>query len=96
MVVGSGPEKLKKVKNVVLENWVDQETLFSYYKTADIFLSTSLYEGYGMSMVEARAAGCPIVATDAGIAPEIAARVCPVGDAECLAVGIVDVLSKKQ
>ncbi len=96
VVVGSGPEKLKKVKNVVLENWVDQETLFSYYKTADIFLSTSLYEGYGMSMVEARAAGCPIVATDAGIAPEIAARVCPVGDAECLAVGIVDVLSKKQ
>ena len=93
VIVGSGPEKIKPTKNIVLENWVDQNTLFSYYKTADVFLSTSLYEGYGMSMVEANATGLPIVATDAGIAPEIASHVCPVGDIVCIADAIVRILS---
>ncbi|HUD04018.1 MAG TPA: glycosyltransferase, partial [Candidatus Paceibacterota bacterium] len=58
------------------------------YKTADIFLSTSLYEGYGMSMAEANVAECPIIATDAGIAPKIARHLCPVGDVVCLASAI--------
>ena len=93
VIVGSGPEKFRTGKNIVVESWADQPTLFSYYKTADVFLSTSLYEGYGMSMVEANATGLPIVATDAGIAPEIASHVCPVGDIVCIADAIVRILS---
>ena len=93
LIVGSGPIKIPNTKNVVTEKWVDQETLFSYYKTADIFLSTSLYEGYGMSMLEAHAAGCPVVATDAGIAQEVTGNICPVGDIVCIAGAIVGIIS---
>jgi len=94
LIVGSGPEKFKNSKNVVFENWADQETLFSYYKTADVFLSTSLYEGYGMSMIEAHAANCPIVSTDAGIAKEVTKKICPVGDVECVAHTLCEILKK--
>lgn len=70
VVVGAGPEAGSvKGKNVVLESWADHDTLISYMKTCDVFLSSSLYEGYGLSMLEAHAAGATLVATDAGIAP---------------------------
>ncbi len=84
VIVGSGQEseklkaksaKLNLEKNVIFEPWIDQETLYSYYKTADLFLVTSLYEGYGMTLVEALAAGCPIVSTDIGVAREMGARI---------------------
>ena len=60
-------------KSIVFEGWTDKPTLYSYYKTADLFLNTSLFEGYGMALVEAQAAGCRIVSTDVGVAGEIAA-----------------------
>ncbi len=80
LIVGDGPEgerlkersrKLGLEKNVILESWTDD--LPSYYKTADLFLATSLYEGYGMALVEAQAADCPIISTDVGVAREIGA-----------------------
>lgn len=61
--------------SVIFESWADQQTLYSYYKTADIFLVTSLFEGYGMTLVEAHAAGCSVVSTDVGVAREIGATV---------------------
>lgn len=44
-----------------------------YYKAADVVLVTSEYEGYGMTIVEALAAGCPTVSYDVGIAREAGA-----------------------
>jgi len=61
--------------NIIFENWVDQEILYSYYKTADLFLNTSWYEGYGMTLVEAHAAGCKIISTDVGVAREVGAKI---------------------
>ena len=60
-------------QSVIFEDWADKATLASYYKTADLFLNTSLFEGYGMALVEAKAAGCKIVSTDVGIAGEVGA-----------------------
>ena len=96
VIVGSGREeeslksKVKSLKlgnNVVFESW--QQNLISYYKTADLFLNTSNFEGYGMALVEAAAAGCPILTTEVGIAGEFfkhgeSALLCPVGDTLCL------------
>jgi glycosyltransferase involved in cell wall biosynthesis len=54
-------------KSIVFEGWTDKPTLYSYYKTADLFLNTSLFEGYGMALIEANAAKCKIVSTDVGV-----------------------------
>ncbi|MBI3671782.1 glycosyltransferase family 4 protein, partial [Candidatus Azambacteria bacterium] len=75
LIVGDGPEKEKlKAKrstlnaNIIFEDWTDD--LASYYKTSDIFLLTSDYEGYGRTIIEALVAGTPVVSTDVGYARE--------------------------
>ena len=83
-VVGYGLEN-----NVKFEPAVDHDTLFSYYKTADLFLLTSNYEGYGRSVIEAMTAGLPVVMTDVGLAREIVINgengvVVPVGDTKAI------------
>jgi glycosyltransferase involved in cell wall biosynthesis len=52
---------------IIFESWADKAMLYSYYKTADLFLNTSLFEGYGMALIEANAAKCKIVSTDVGV-----------------------------
>jgi glycosyltransferase involved in cell wall biosynthesis len=37
-----------------------------YYSAFDVFLSTSVYEGLSIAMLEAQARGCPVVTADAG------------------------------
>lgn len=95
IIVGDGPEKenlrllayaLRLQNNVIFEPWADD--IIYYYKTADVFLNTSNYEGYGRSLVEAAAAGCPIITSAVGVVgellkDEVNAFVCPVGDREC-------------
>jgi len=81
VIVGEGSEKerLKAMAEgygishqVVFEPWV--EDLAPYYKSADLFLVTSKFEGYGMSIVEALAAGTPVLSSDVGVAGEAGAE----------------------
>lgn len=78
IIVGSGSTEpqLKRLvkelgleKNVVFVGWQDE--LVSYYKTADIYLQTSVFEGYGLSLIEAGLNGLPIVTTPVGIARDL-------------------------
>lgn len=46
-----------------------------YYALADLVLVPSYYEGYCMTIIEALAAGVPVISTDVGIAPEAGARI---------------------
>lgn len=48
-----------------------------YLAMADVVLSTSPYESYGASIVEALAAGVPVVALDVGVAREAGAIIAP-------------------
>ncbi len=76
VIVGSGPEEreIKKyvkennISNIFFENWC--EDIFSYMKTADLFLLPSLYEGWGLTVVESVVCGTPVVMTDVGCAGE--------------------------
>lgn len=46
-----------------------------YYHLADLVLVPSLYEGYGLVIIEALAAGIPVLSTDVGVAKEAGAIV---------------------
>src|SRR3989344_5795663 len=78
IIVGDGPlvKRIRKYaihlsisENVVLEGW--QTDLVSYYKGANLFLHTALFEGYGMVLIEALACGVPIVTSDVGVASSL-------------------------
>ena len=83
--------------NIIFGGW--QADLISYYKTADLFLLTSNYEGYGMTLIEAAATGCPIVSTDVGVVGTVInaenALVCAVGDEICITQSIRRVIENK-
>lgn len=77
--------------SVIFEPWAGRAVLYSYYKTTDLFLNTSFFEGYGMALVEASAAGRKIVSTDVGVAKEIGATIVD-WDVGSVADGITRVL----
>lgn len=98
IIVGSGKEKhylinlAKKLNisnSVIFEDW--NNDIVSYYKTCDIFLLTSWYEGYGMSLVEAQACGTKVVSTDVGIAKELSIKTVKY-DEDSIAWGIMEYL----
>jgi glycosyltransferase involved in cell wall biosynthesis len=51
---------------------VDDATLADLYRAAAVSAYPSLYEGFGLPVVEAMACGCPVVASDRGALPEVA------------------------
>jgi glycosyltransferase involved in cell wall biosynthesis len=50
---------------------VAQGELFEWYRKGDIFVYPSLYENFGQPILEAAAAGLPIISTPVGVAKEI-------------------------
>ena len=76
-IVGAGSllEQLKSiVKQEDVEEWVEFPghvlDVLPFYKTADLLLVTSTYEGYGMVIVEALSAKIPVLSSDVGVARE--------------------------
>lgn len=75
---------------------VESTRLNALYEHADLFVSSSLYEGYGMVLAEAMSHGLAIVSTTGGAAaetiPDGAAIKVPPNDAEALAGAIARML----
>jgi glycosyltransferase involved in cell wall biosynthesis len=65
-------KQLRVENRVFFEGFTDPAP---YYKLADLMLAPSRYEGYGLAIVEALAAGTPVLATDVGIAREAGALI---------------------
>lgn len=61
------------IKGKLLQYQVDDNLLGSIYRSATALVFPSLYEGFGMPVVEAFNCGCPVTAGRQGALPEIAA-----------------------
>jgi glycosyltransferase involved in cell wall biosynthesis len=57
--------------NVIFMNNLSQGDLAKIYNKARFYLTTSLYEGFGLPLVEAMACGCPVVASSTEIHREV-------------------------
>jgi len=68
-------EKLNLKDKIIMIRWVSHSELRVFYRLADLFVFPSLYESFGMPVLEAMACGCPVVTSSTGATPEI------VGDA---------------
>ena len=87
---------LRIIDKVRFEGW--QGDVSSYYKTADVFVSTSDFEGYGLTLVEAASVRCPIVTTPVGIAQDVlrdgtSVLVCRDRSPSCFARAIIKILT---
>ncbi|MDG0979367.1 MAG: glycosyltransferase family 4 protein [Halieaceae bacterium] len=74
---------------------VSQEDLVAFYNEASVFVSPSLYEGFGLPAAEAMASGTAVVVTKGGALPEVVGQdgiVVPAGDSQALAVAVADLL----
>ena len=81
IIVGEGRER-EMLKRLAHERGIGERVFFEgraeqmpYLALADLMLTPSLYEGYGMAIIEALAAGVPVLSGDVGIAPEAGALV---------------------
>lgn len=61
-------------KDIVYVGFVSQEDLLYLYQHAGCFIFPSLYEGFGLPILESMAAGCPVVAYDNSSLPEVAGK----------------------
>lgn len=52
--------------------FVDAKVLAELFRHAHAFVMPSLYEGFGLPLVEAMSCGCPVITSDRGSLPEIA------------------------
>jgi glycosyltransferase involved in cell wall biosynthesis len=52
--------------------WVTEDVLIHEYLEADVFAYPSIYEGFGIPVIEAMACGTPVVTSTGGSLPEVA------------------------
>jgi glycosyltransferase involved in cell wall biosynthesis len=75
LIIGDGPEKenLKKLSKelnvlnqIIFLGFISEEKKFQYLNCADIYILSSIHEGFGIVLQEAMQIGLPIIATDNG------------------------------
>ena len=63
---------LEHQEKIIYVGFVPDQEMPSYYSLADIYVSASLLEGFGLPLAEALSCGTAVVTTDSGSAKEVA------------------------
>jgi glycosyltransferase involved in cell wall biosynthesis len=80
---------------IIFTGYISNSELAERYQAADLFVFPSLYEGFGLPVLEAMASGIPVVASNLASIPEIAgdaARFIDPLDARQMASTILEVI----
>ncbi len=84
---------------VIFPGFVPSEELPWWYRAAELFIYPSLYEGFGLPVLEAMACGTPTITSDISSLPEVAgdaALLVDPGDPQALATAIARVLTEPE
>jgi glycosyltransferase involved in cell wall biosynthesis len=73
---------VKEDKNITRLGFVPTEDLVVIYNLATVFAMPSLYEGFGLPVLEAMSCGCPVITTKEGSLAEVAGEAALYVDAQ--------------
>ena len=82
---------------VKLTGRIDHASIASFYSAADVFVMPSLYETFGLPLLEAMFLGCPVVTSQASCMPEVAgdaAELVSPHDPASIVAGITRILTQ--
>ncbi len=91
LVLVGDVQKNKELQQCVQAHGIAERTVFTgvvsdselaeYYQQASVFVFPSLYEGFGLPVLEAMACGCPVISSNTSSLPEVVGEagmlVCP-------------------
>ena len=83
--------------HVIFPGFVPAEELAWWYRAAEVFVYPSLFEGFGLPVLEAMACGTPVITSDASSLPEVtgaAAELIDPEDAAAIADAIERVMAE--
>jgi glycosyltransferase involved in cell wall biosynthesis len=92
-------ELARSNEKIIRLGFVSMDELVQIYNLATVFVIPSLYEGFGLPILEAMACGCPVITSKEGSLPEVAgdaAFYVDAYDVNDIAKGIKKVFSDKK
>lgn len=64
--------RMNKLENdVIMPGQVETSDLVSFYNLATLYIQPSLYEGFGIPLLEAMSCGCPVLSSSSASLPEV-------------------------
>ncbi|HQF09206.1 MAG TPA: glycosyltransferase family 1 protein [Spirochaetota bacterium] len=84
--------------SIIVTGYVPSQDLAPLYSGADVFVFPTLYEGFGMPVLEAMQCGCPVISSTSSSIPEVAGDACVLVDpldTEALAASMEKILSDR-
>ncbi|HEV8493395.1 MAG TPA: glycosyltransferase, partial [Candidatus Angelobacter sp.] len=78
MFGAAGPLRVPAIRdlahdlNLIHTGYIETPELAALFRHAHAFVMPSLYEGFGLPLIEAMSCGCPVIASDRGSLPEVA------------------------